>query len=211
MVIGMGRFGSAVAQELMAEGTEVLCVDSDPAVVQRLAGTFERIVSADTTDPEALHQLGAAAFRRVVVGIGDNLEMSILTTSLLSDLGIPEIWAKALSDQHARILARVGAHHVVLPDQEVGLRVAHLVQDSVEDYFAVDGQLVMVKTKLPQEFVGVALNQLGKSSRGVSVVAVRPADAQNFVPAAPDMVLTAGDTVLLMGSPAALKALDMST
>ena len=210
MVIGMGRFGSAVAQELMAEGTEVLCVDSDPAVVQRLAGTFERIVSADTTDPEALHQLGAAAFRRVVVGIGDNLETSILTTSLLSDLGIPEIWAKALSDQHARILARVGAHHVVLPEQEVGRRVAHLVQDSVEDYFAVDSQLVMVKTKPPQEFVGIALDQLGRASRGVIVVAVRWANAESFVPAAPDLMLNYGDTVLLMGSPSALKALDTS-
>ena len=206
----MGRFGTSVAQELMAQGTELLCVDADPVVVQRLAGTFERIASADTTDPEALRQLGAAAFRRVVVGIGDNLEASILTTSLLADLAIPEIWAKALSDQHARILARVGAHHVVLPEQEVGRRVAHLVQDSVQDYFAVDSGLVMVKTKPPYEFVGVALGQLGKVARGVSVVAVRRADEQNFVAATPDLLLTYGDTVLLMGNPSALKALDTS-
>lgn len=206
----MGRFGTSLAEELAAQGTEVLCVDSDPVVVQRLAGSFERIASADTTDPEALRQLGAEAFRRVVVAIGDNLETSILTTSLLADLGIAEIWAKALSSQHARILARVGAHHVVLPEQEVGRRVAHLVQDSIIDYFAVDSQLVLVKTKPPQEFVGVPVGELGRAAREVSVVAVRPADAAYFVPAAPEMVLAYGDTVLLMGPPAALKALDTS-
>ena len=127
LVVGLGRFGSALALELARNGTEVLAVDADLDLVQRHAGLLERVVAADATEIQALNEIGAQDFTRAVVAIGDNQEASILATSLLSEMGIPDLWAKALSDQHARILTRVGAHHVVLPEHEMGERIAHLV------------------------------------------------------------------------------------
>ena len=126
VVIGLGRFGSSLARELVEHGSEVLGIDSDPAMVQRYSEDLTHTAAADTTDRDALEQLGVPDFRHAVVGIGSDLEASILTTSLLADFKIPVIWAKATSRQHGRILERVGAHHVVLPEFDMGERVAQI-------------------------------------------------------------------------------------
>ena len=119
VVLGLGRFGTSLAMELVRRGTEVLAIDSDDRLVQRQSDEITHSAVADTTDPEALRQLGVADYERAVVGIGD-LEASILTTAVLVDLAIPHIWAKANSRQHGQILERVGAHHVVLPEHDMG-------------------------------------------------------------------------------------------
>ncbi|WP_244945112.1 potassium channel family protein [Couchioplanes caeruleus] len=125
-VLGLGRFGSSLALELMRQGWEVVAIDSSTSVVQNYADRLTHAAIANTTDEQALRQLGVHDFAHAVVGIGTDLEASILTTSLLADLGVPNIWAKAINRQHASILQRVGAHHVVLPEHEMGERVAHL-------------------------------------------------------------------------------------
>ena len=100
MVLGLGRFGASLASELVRRGTEVLGVDSNQRVVQEVADELTHSAVADTTDVEALRQLDVPAYQRAVVGIGTDLEASILTTAVLVDLGIPNIWAKAISRQH---------------------------------------------------------------------------------------------------------------
>ena len=102
-VIGLGRFGTALALELTRGGTEVLAVDNRPDTVQRLSGQLGQVVIADSTDIDALQEIGIADFSRVVVGIGTELEASILTTALLVDLAVPDIWVKALSGGMAMI------------------------------------------------------------------------------------------------------------
>lgn len=139
LVIGLGRFGSAVAATLDRLGHEILGVERDARRVQQFAGRIP-LVEADATNVEALEQLGAREFASAVVGIGSSLESSVLITANLVDIGIPSIWAKAISREHGRILKRIGAHHVVYPEFDAGQRTAHLVGGRMLDYIEMDKQ-----------------------------------------------------------------------
>ena len=199
VVIGLGRFGGSLARELAAHGSQVLGIDSRPAIVQRYADDLTHTAVADTTDETALRQLGVPDFQRAVVAIGTELEASILTTALLVDFAIPHIWAKAISRQHGRILERVGAHHVVLPEHEMGERVAHLVTGRMLDYIEFEDDYAMVKTAAPAEAVGVPLGQSRlRTHHGVTVVAIkRP--GHDFTYAAADTVVQDGDILIVAG------------
>ena len=109
-IIGLGRFGSALATELVNSGHQVLGIDSDERIVQHLAPTLTHVVSADTTDEENLRELGIAEMDSAVVAIGADLEASILTASLLLQLGVKQVWAKANSTAHGKILRQLGVH-----------------------------------------------------------------------------------------------------
>ncbi len=202
-VIGLGRFGTALALELARGGTEVLAVDNRADVVQRLSGQLGQVVVADSTDPDALTEVGIADFSRVVVAIGNDLEASILTTALLAELEISDIWAKAVNRQQATILSRVGAHHVVFPEQDMGERIAHLVAGRLLDWVELDPQWVFAKTKPPRELVGVPLGQSGlRRKHRVTVVSVKPEGQTSFTHAANDTILTYGSVIVIAGRPA---------
>ena len=199
VVIGMGRFGSALALELARRGTEVLAIDNRSKIVQALAGRLTRVVTADATDIDTLRELGVDEFYRAVVAIGGDLEASILTTSILAELEIDDIWAKAVTHQHKRILERIGAHHTVLPEHDMGERVAHLVSGRMLDYIEVDRDFALVKTHPPRELVGVPLEETRLRSRhGVTVVCVK-AVGEEFTYATPDTILQYGDVILVAG------------
>ncbi|MFI0357547.1 potassium channel family protein [Actinomadura sp. 9N407] len=199
VVIGLGRFGTSLALELAKRGTEVLAIDNRPKIVQSLSGRLTHIVSADATDIDALRELGVADFYRAVVGIGGDLEASILTTSLLVELDIDDIWAKAISRQHARILERIGAHHIVLPEHDMGERVAHLVSGRMLDYLEVDENFALAKTLPPKELVGIPLGDTRlRAKHGVTVVSVkRP--GEDFTYATTETILEYGDVILIAG------------
>jgi trk system potassium uptake protein len=202
VVIGLGRFGTAVSMELKKTGTEVLAIDINETTVQRMAGLLDRVVAADSTDLETLRELGVGDFNHAVVAIGSDQESSILTTSLLTDLGVSQIWAKALSLQHGRILTRVGAHHVVLPESEMGERLAHLISGELLDYLEIDSNWVIAKTRPPQYLVGVPLGETKvRASRGITVVSVKPEHDSNFRHADASTVLAYGDDIMIMGKP----------
>ncbi|TDB84818.1 TrkA family potassium uptake protein [Actinomadura sp. KC216] len=199
MVIGLGRFGTALALELAKRGTEVLAIDHRPKIVQALSGRLTHIVAADATDLEALRELGVTEFRRAVVAIGSDLEASILTTSLLAELEVDDIWAKAVTHQHKRILERIGAHHIVLPENDMGERVAHLVSGRMLDYIEVDADFALVKTHPPRDIVNVPLGETRlRSKHGVTVVCVKSVGEQ-FTYATADTVLQYGDVILVAG------------
>lgn len=199
VVIGLGRFGGSVATELVEHGTEVLAIDSDASIVQKYADDLSHTAVADTTDERALRQLGVPDYRHAVVAIGTDLEASILTTSLLVDFDIPHIWAKATSRQHGRILHRVGAHHVVLPEHDMGERVAHLVTGRMLDYIEFDDDYAMVKTLAPAEAVGQPLATSAlRTKYNVTVVAVkRP--GEDFTYATADTVIHRKDILIVAG------------
>jgi trk system potassium uptake protein len=134
VVIGLGRFGSSIADELQRHGREVLAIDLDRQLVSNAANRLTAAVEADATDEAALRQLGVHEMREAVVAIGQDREASILVTALLSELGVGRIWAKALSEAHGRILERVGATRVVFPEAEMGRIVANdfLTDDIVQ-------------------------------------------------------------------------------
>lgn len=200
-MVGLGRFGGAIATKLIELGHDVLAIDEDPALVQQYSALLTTVVQSDSTSRESLLQLGANEFRYAVVGIGTDVQASILSVAELSDLGIQQIWAKAISDTHARILKRVGAHHVVMPEQEMGERVGHLVTGQVADYLLVEDDFAMVETSAPAEICGDTLEGAQVRERfGVTVVAWKPV-GQSFTYATPDTTIERGDTVLVVGHP----------
>ncbi len=199
-VIGLGRFGASVAAELMQEGTEVLGIDSDLRLVESLSGQLTQTVAADSTNDEALRQLAVHEFDRAVLGIGSNLEASILTASVLLGFGIPNIWAKAISEPHARILTQLGVQHVVRPEHDMGRRVAHLVGGRMLEYVEFDPGFAMAKTNPPQRLLGVSLAQTRvRREHGITVVAVKKPN-QSFTYATPETVLEPGDTIVISGA-----------
>ena len=201
MVIGLGRFGSALARTLVQMGHEVLGVDLDESTVQHHAAELTHVVAADATNPATLEQLGAADFPTAVVGIGGDIEASILTTAALVDIGVERIWAKAITAAHGRILERVGARHVVYPEHEMGERVAHLVTGRMLDYIGLDDDYALVQTRPPRDMVGHTVGDLALRSRhGVTVVCIKPA-GQSFTHATAGTVLQEGDLLLVAGEP----------
>ena len=199
LVLGLGRFGGAIAETLTELGREVLAVDADHKIVQSYAGRLTHVVEADTTSEEALRQIGAGEFDCAVVGIGTNIEASILTTSVLVDLGVSTIWAKAISVSHGRILERVGATHVVLPEHEMGERVAHLVAGRALNYIEFENGFALVETTPPREYVGKTLGEAGiRTEHGVTVVAIKRR-GEDFSYATPDSVIGDDDLLIVAG------------
>jgi trk system potassium uptake protein TrkA len=203
LVVGLGRFGEAVAGSLIRMGHEVLGIDENAALVQRMSDRLTQVVQADSTDTEALRQLGVADFERAVVGIGGDLEASVLTVVSLVELGVSNIWAKATNERHGRILESTGAHHVVYPEARMGERVAHMVTGKMIDYIEFDDDYAIVKTRAPAELAGLTLADYGVRSRfGVTIVGIkRP--KQDFTYARPE-TLVEKDDLLIVSGPTAL-------
>ena len=199
LVIGLGRFGSALAETLEHLGYEVLGVDTDAAVVQEMSGTLTHVVEADSTNIAALRQLGAGDFQAAVVCIGGDMEASILTTAALTDLNIPNIWAKAITESHGRILRRVGAHAVVFPEHDMGVRVAHMVTGRMIDYIELDEGFALVETLAPTEAHGKTLLEASlRAKHDVTVVCIKPI-GEPFTYATPDTLINEGDILLVAG------------
>ena len=206
LVIGLGRFGRTLAGTLTRLGHEVLGVDASPKVVQACAVDMTHVVQADATDVEALRQIGAADFGRAAVAIGTDIEASILATYALVDLGVPRIWAKAVTAEHGAILERVGAHRVVFPEIEMGERVAHTMVGRTVDYIELDDDFVLVETTAPRDLAGRSLADAGVRARhGVTVVAVK-APGGAFRYATPETVIGEDDLMVVAGPRAKAEA-----
>jgi trk system potassium uptake protein TrkA len=201
LVVGLGRFGGALARTLIELGTEVLAVDSDARLVQMHSIDLPHVAQVDATDLVALRQLGAHEFDTAVVAIGAGVESSVLVTTALLDLGIERVWAKAISDQHAKILERVGAHRVFRPEAEMGARVAHLVSGRVLEYLSLDEGFVLAEVVAPPSFVGRALGDIGlRATYRVTVVCVKH-PGSTFTYAESSTIVRDGDLLVLAGAP----------
>ncbi|MCZ8321823.1 MAG: potassium channel family protein [Novosphingobium sp.] len=198
-VIGLGRFGAAVAEALLKSGHDVLAIDSDEKLVQLMADEMPHVLQADTTDPDALRQIGLADFQRVVVGIGSDVEASVLTVMGLTDLGIPQIWAKAVHRTHGRILERVGAHHVVYPEERMGRQVARLVTGKMIDAIEFDEDFSIIKTRAPKVLVGSLVGIIDTiKTYGVAIIGVKPKNGP-FRHIIEDTIIQADDLLVVAG------------
>lgn len=199
LVVGLGRFGSALAHTLVEMGHDVLAVDTNAERVQDHADALTHVVQADATSVKALRQLGAADLVTAIVGIGNDVEASVLATTALVDVGVRYVWAKAITEPHGRILQRVGATHVVFPEAEMGYRVAHLVTGTMLEYIALDDDFVLVETIAPSGIVGRTLADVGlRAKYRVTVVCVKP-EGGNFTYATSDTVLGQRDLIVVAG------------
>lgn len=199
MVIGLGRFGSSLAETLMNMGHEVTAYDTDPVRVQSHMEKLSHVRVADCTNAETLERLGVENFSTVVVCIGTDIESSVLTTGALVDLKVPNIWAKAITKAHGKILERVGAHHVVYPETEMGVRTAHLVTGAMREYLALDEDFLLVEITVSEQLDGVRLGSSDlRAKHNITVVCIKPAD-QPFTYTTADTVLHTGDLVVIAG------------
>jgi trk system potassium uptake protein len=199
LVIGLGRFGAATAQELVAQGREVLAIEKDPVLVQKWASTLTHVVEADATDAEALRQLGAEDFSAAVVGVGTSIESSVLITVNLVDLEIPHIWVKAITAAHGKILRRIGANHIIFPESDAGVRAAHLVNGRMLDFIEFDDDFAIVKMHPPTETVGFTLAESDvRKKYGVTIVGVKT-PGEDFTYAQPDTRVGPRDTLIVSG------------
>ncbi len=199
LVVGLGRFGGAVARTLRNMGHEVLGIDSEAQLVQEYANDLTKVVEADSTDAVTLKQLGVADFEAAVVAIGTDIEASVLTVLALADLGLDNIWAKATNEKHARILERIGATHVVFPEQSMGERVAHLLNERLLDFIAFGDEFAIARLVAPEPIVGLPLvTSECRKKYDVTVVGVKRV-GQDFIHAVPDTIIFPEDELVVSG------------
>ena len=200
VVIGLGRFGGAVADSLLRLGHEVLGIDAGAAVVQRWANRLTHVVEADSTNSDTLRELGVSDFAHAVVGIGTDIEASVLTVLALDELGVRDIWAKATSSKHGRILERTGAHHVIYPEATMGERVAHIVTGKMIDFIEFDDGFAIAKTNAPRAAHGKTLSESAlRTHHGITVIGLKRTGT-DFTYAKADTIVEAGDILIVSGT-----------
>ena len=199
LVIGLGRFGAATAGQLDRLGREVLAVEADPGLVQKWSERVTHTVQADARQIDALRQINAQDFSIAVVTIGSSIEASVLITANLVDLKIPQIWAKAISQSHGKILSRIGANHVIYPEAEAGERVAHLVSGRMIDFIEFDDDFAIVKMYPPKPVRGMSLTQSQVRKKfGVTIVGIK-SPGKEFTHATPETVISNHDVIIVSG------------
>ncbi len=202
IVIGLGRFGAATAGQLDRLDREVLAVDEDAALVQKWSERVTHAVQADARNIDALRQIGAQDFSIAVVAVGSSIEASVLITANLVDLKVPQIWAKAISQSHGKILSRIGANHVIYPEAEAGERVAHLVSGRMIDFIEFDDDFALVKMYPPKPIRGVALGDSHvRTKYGITVVGVK-SPGKDFTYATAETVISNHDLIIVSGNSA---------
>jgi trk system potassium uptake protein TrkA len=201
VVLGLGRFGQAVAAALTREGCEVLAVDRDAELVRQASTKVTLAVQADVTSKEALAQLGVGEYTRAVVAIGDAVESSLVCALILKeDFRIPEIWAKAINAQQAKILRKIGVTEVIYPELEVGRRVAHALLGHRTEYIPTVDGLAYAALPVQGSWAGRRLAEVSDLARmGILVLAISHKGRGMPDLATPDSVLGADDVLVVCG------------
>lgn len=201
VIIGLGRFGSSIAKTLYSLGNDVLAIDKDEDIVQEIADSVTHAVQLDATDENALRSLGIRNFDVAVVTIGDNIQSSIMATLLVKELGVKYIIAKGHSDLHAKVLYKIGADRVVLPEKDMGIRVAHnLVSTSILDYIELSPDYSIMEIEVLKEWYNKSLRELKlRSKYGINIMAIKREGEINLSPAADDLI-EPKDVLVAIGS-----------
>lgn len=214
-VIGLGRFGSAVASTLAELGQDVIGIDSDEERVQEMVELVHHAVATDATDLKALRQAGVQDVDIAVISIGENIESSLLVVMQVKELGVGTIIAKAVTPLHGKILQKLGVTRVVFPEREMAVRIAHsLVVPNVLDYIELSRDFSIVELPAPAELVGKTLRELQlRQKYGLTLIAIKrrsgtgDGEITNIGPG-PDDLIRAGDILSLLGDNDRLAQLD---
>lgn len=200
-VIGLGRFGSSLAKELVKLGYEVLGIDKDEESVDEMSEVLTHAVVADATDEEVLRSLGIRNFDCAIVAIGDDIQSSIMTAILLKDMGVKTVVTKALSELHGKVLQKIGVDRVIFPERDMGIRVAHqLVSPNLLDYIELSKDYTIVELAVPKRLSGRSLKDLDPRAKyGCSVVAINKKKGVIIAPSATD-TLDEQDVMVIIGT-----------
>lgn len=175
LVIGLGRFGSAVAKTLYELGNEVLALDIDETAVEKIADYVTHAVQVNASDEEALKSLGISNFDVAIIGMGVNVQDSVMATLLAKECGVEYVMAKANSELHAKILYKIGADKVVFPEMDMGVRVAHkLVASNILDYIQLSPEYSIAEILVYRQWNNKTLSELDiRSKYGINIIAVK--------------------------------------
>ena len=200
LVVGLGRFGSEISRQLCRLGNEVLAMDTNGEAVQRMAPEVTHAVVGDARDKDVLKALGARNFDCAIVAIGDNLSASVLATMNLKELGIPCVVCKAYDDTHRRVLQKLGADRVLIPEQEIASRLAKsLSSRNVLEYIELSENYGIVEIAAPKSWVGQTLKELNvRAKLGVNNIAFRRGGEIMVAPGA-DYRIDPEDVVVMLG------------
>ena len=206
IVIGLGLFGTETARKLCTHGCEVLAMDIRSDLVQQVAADVTHAVVGDGQDKEVLRALGAGKFDCAIIAIGDDLAASVLTTMNLKELGVPYVICKAPDETHRRVLEKLGADRVVIPEQEQAARLARsLSSHNVLDYIELSEEYGIIEVPAPGSWKGKSLKELNiRAALGVNILAIRRGGQINVSPGA-DFAFEQADVVVVLGDSAALK------
>ncbi|MGH4051515.1 MAG: potassium channel family protein [Clostridium sp.] len=201
IVIGLGRFGTSVAETLYSLGNDVLAVDCDEEVVQEISDNVTHSVQADANDENSLRALGIRNFDCAVISIGTNIQSSILATLLVKELGVKYVITKATNALHAKVLYKIGADRVVFPERDMGVRVAHnLVSSNILDYIELSPDYSIAEVISPEEWHNKTLGELNiRAKYGINVMAIKRNNDIDVSPLA-DNVIEPGDIIVAIGN-----------
>lgn len=206
VVIGLGRFGSALARQLCKLGAEVLALDVKGDLVQQVANDVTHAVVGDAQDKEVLRALGVRNMDCAVIAIGDNLAASVLVTMNLKELGVPYIVCKAHDETHRKVLEKLGANRVIIPEYEYAQRLARTLNShNVLDYIELSEDFGILDVPAPKTWIGKTLRELNvRAKLGVNIIAVENDGKTNVSPTA-DYAVREGDTLVILGDNVALE------
>ena len=207
-VFGLGRFGRAVATELVKNGAEVIAVDSDIDIVNDLASELPVCKCADITDPEVIRQLDIANTDIVIICMANNLEATVMAITLCKEAGVGTIIAKCIDEMHEKIFARVGADRVLFPERESGKRLAkNLLSSGFMDIVELSKDVSMVEIPVKADWVGKNLIELNlRKKYAINVVAIM-ASGEVIANIDPEMPLVAGMSLIVIADTAKLSKL----
>ena len=190
VVIGLGRFGSSIATTLYSLGNDVLVIDKNEDLVEDIADKVTHAVQADATDENTLKSLGIKNFDVAIISIGGDIQSSVMATLIVKELGVKYIIAKGNGELHAKVLYKIGADRVVLPEKDMGVRVAHnMVSSNILDYIELSSDYSIIEIKALKEWEGKNLKDLNlRKKYGINVIAIKNKGKVNLNPAADDKI-----------------------
>lgn len=201
VVIGLGSFGMSLAKTLYEMGNDVLVIDKDEELVQSMAGLVTHAVRADATDENVLKSLGVKNFDVAIVAIGKNMESSIMITMLVKEMGVKYVIAKAHNELHARVLYKVGADRVVMPEKDMGIRVArNIFSSNLLDLIEFSKDYSIAEILPIEEWFHKTLKEIRMRERyGLNVIAAKKMNDEIIVSPGPDYVVDEGDILAVCG------------
>lgn len=209
VVIGLGRFGASIATTLYSLGNDVLVIDKNEDLIQDIASEVTHAVQADATDENALKALGIRNFDVAIISIGGDIQSSVMATLIVRELGVKYIIAKGNGELHAKVLYKIGADRVILPEKDMGVRVAHnIISSSILDYIELSSDYSIMEVKAFEDWVGKDLKSLDlRKKYGINVIAIKKGEKINLNPAADDIVCK-DNVIVAIGSAEALNSLE---
>jgi len=199
-VLGIGRFGFSLASKLYDLGYDVLAIDKDEERIKAIADLVTHAVQADTTDIDTLKSIGLKNIDCAIVSIASDINASLMTVLNVQELEIPEIYAKAQNEQHAKVLHKIGIEKVFLPERDMGKRVAHyMVSNKILDLIELDPEHSIIEINALEQWSGKSLQDLKlRVKNGINVIAIKRGDELNISPIATDEI-EAGDILVVVG------------